>query len=534
MQQFFLFLAVSLITSISLNAQILEDDFETSPPNLAWQADAIQLNVFFNNPLVNSDNASQRVLRYHDTGGLFANVRFTYPYGIDLTQSQTFSFKIYVPSSGVTGSQPNQVSLKLQNSSIQQPWVTQTEIIKPIILDAWQEVSFDFLNDPFINYNAGSADPINRNDFNRVLIQVNGENNTDHVLAFIDDFFFDGGEIPIYDQLVWNDEFDVNGPVNSDKWFHQTILPNGFSWFNNEIQHYTNRIENSFVNDGKLSIVAIREQHLQQGILKQFTSARLNSKFAFTYGKVEVRAKLPTGVGTWPAIWTLGKNINELGAYWQTQGFGTTSWPACGEIDIMEHWGSNQNFVQSATHTPSSFGATENHGGQVIPTVSTDFHTYQLWWYPNKLVFAVDDVIHFTYQPAVRNAETWPFDDDQFLLLNIAIEPSIAPSFMQGAMEIEYVRVYQETSVTTNITEKVQEKPKAEVFPNPAQNTTNLTVNEALLGQVFSLFNLQGQLIKNYRITDLTTTLSLEQLTPGMYILKSNESHLHFKIIKAP
>ena len=242
--------------------------------------------------------------------------------------------------------------------------------------------------------------------------------------------------------LVWSDEFESNGAVNSEKWHHQTLLPNGYSWYNSELQHYTNRIENSFIEDGLLKIVAIKENFTDQGHTKQYTSARLNSKFSFTYGKVEVRAKLPYGVGTWPAIWTLGKNIIEPGGYW-TNSFGTTSWPACGEIDIMEHWGDNQNYVQSATHTPSSYGGTINHGGQTIPTASSEMHTYTLVWTAEKLVFSVDDVVHYTYNPPVKDSNTWPFDSEQYLLLNLAIEPDIIPNFTQSAMEIDYVRVYQ-------------------------------------------------------------------------------------------
>lgn len=242
--------------------------------------------------------------------------------------------------------------------------------------------------------------------------------------------------------LVWSDEFESNGAVNSEKWHHQTLLPNGYSWYNSELQHYTNRIENSFIEDGLLKIVAIKENFNDQGHTKQYTSARLNSKFSFTYGKVEVRAKLPYGVGTWPAIWTLGKNIIEPGGYW-TNSFGTTSWPACGEIDIMEHWGDNQNYVQSATHTPSSYGGTINHGGQTISTASSELHTYTLVWTAEKLVFSVDGVVHYTYNPPVKDSNTWPFDSEQYLLLNLAIEPDIIPNFTQSAMEIDYVRVYQ-------------------------------------------------------------------------------------------
>ena len=131
----------------------------------------------------------------------------------------------------------------------------------------------------------------------------------------------------VYTDLVWSDEFDTNGAVNSTKWFHQTQLPLGGSWFSNEVQHYTNRIQNSYVNAGVLNIVALKESFTDQGYTKQYTSARLNSKFAFKYGRVDVRAKVPINAGTWPAIWMLGKNINEDGAYFDAT-YGTTNWPA--------------------------------------------------------------------------------------------------------------------------------------------------------------------------------------------------------------
>ena len=238
---------------------------------------------------------------------------------------------------------------------------------------------------------------------------------------------------------------EPTGPqaIDSEKWFHQTRLPNGGSWYNGEIQHYTNRTENAYVSDGTLKIVAIRESFTDQGVTKQFTSARLNSKYAFTYGRVDVRAKLPQGAGTWPAIWMLGKNITENGGYWQTQGFGTVGWPASGEIDIMEHWGSReQNYVSSALHTPSSSGNTVNVAGQYVATVSTEFHVYSLDWNADRMIFSVDGVEHYTYAPNDKNLDTWPFDTDQYLLLNFAIEPSIASSFNEGEMEVDYVRVY--------------------------------------------------------------------------------------------
>jgi len=247
-----------------------------------------------------------------------------------------------------------------------------------------------------------------------------------------------------FDKLVWSDEFSENGTINSKKWFHQTQLPAGGDWYGGLINHYTNRVENSFVKDGFLNIVAKKEIFNDQGEIKEYTSARLNSKFAFTYGRIEVRAKLPTGIGTWPAIWMLNKNIDEPGAYWQKQGFGTIYWPVCGEVDILEHWGKRQNHIQSAVHTASSAGDdVANLGGKVLENVSNKFHTYGVEWYEDKMVFTVDGVQHYTYQPSIQDSETWPFISDQYLLLNIAIESDIDPSFEESAMVVDYIRVYQ-------------------------------------------------------------------------------------------
>ncbi|MCS5588179.1 MAG: family 16 glycosylhydrolase [Porticoccaceae bacterium] len=242
---------------------------------------------------------------------------------------------------------------------------------------------------------------------------------------------------------------DLGDPLDSSKWFHQTKLPNGSGWHNNEQQHYTDR--NTYVSDGSLKIVAKKESFTQQGHTKQYTSARLNSKFAFTYGRVEVRAKMPTGYGTWPAIWLLGKNITERGAYWETQGFGTTGWPACGEIDIMELWGANPSWVQSAIHTPSSHGGTVNHGGQTISTASSEFHIYTMDWTADRMVFSVDGNVHYTYNPATKNADTWPFDSEQYLLLNVAIESRISASFDESQMEVDYVRVYSPDAAPSDL-----------------------------------------------------------------------------------
>ncbi|WP_430966712.1 glycoside hydrolase family 16 protein [Spongiimicrobium sp. 2-473A-2-J] len=247
-----------------------------------------------------------------------------------------------------------------------------------------------------------------------------------------------------FNTLVWADEFDGTGAIDHEKWFHQTQLPPGGSWWGGLVQHYTDREENTYVKDGHLNLVAKKETYDDQGKIKQYTSARLNSKFTFTYGRVEVRAKLPEGVGTWPAIWMLNKNINEDGAYWDNQGFGTVNWPHCGEIDILEHWGKNQDYVSSAVHNGSSYGyKVKNLGGQTIQSASNAFHLYSLEWTEDKMVFSIDGVAHFQYHPAVKNADTWPYDSPYYLLFNIAIEPDIDPKFAESAMVVDYIRVFQ-------------------------------------------------------------------------------------------
>ena len=516
-----------------LFSQNIEDDFEGNGTINEWVGDNCYVASSFVNPHVQGINTSSRVLKYSDTGGQYANVRFDLNENLDFSNKNSFTFKIYVPSTSITGNQINKVSVKLQNGTLSQPWTTQSEIIKYISLNEWQEITFNFENDSYINFNSSPTAPIERTDFNRVLIQVNGEDNYDHVTAYIDDFIFEeleGENDPVYDQLIWSDEFDGSGAIDSDKWFHQTQLPSSGSWYNNEIQHYTDRIDNTYVSNGSMHLVAKKETYTDQGHTKQYTSARLNSKIAFTYGKVEVRAILPTGVGTWPAIWMLGKNISEAGAYWQTQGYGTVSWPACGEIDIMEHWGTNQNFVQSAMHTPSSHGGTVNHGGQTIPTASTAYHVYSLEWYPTKMVFKVDGVHHYTYQPEVRNASTWPFNADQYILLNTAIQPSIPGSFTESDMIIDYVRVYEESSLSTSnstLNELI-------IYPNPTKDKLILKTPSHLIGSKVIMYSTLGQSLLNFTLNEVNTSIDLSSFKQGIYLLKFQNNNGSFikEIIK--
>jgi len=536
---YFFLIITALITSFQSLAQTqtLQDDFEGNGSINAWATDDCLLELGTANPSPGSQNPSAKVLRYYDVGGQYANIRFDIPLDFDLSANHTFTLKIFVPSSGITGNQANQVSLKLQDGTITEPWTSQSEIIKPIVLNQWQVVSFNFQQDTWLNFNPNSGPPIQRTDFNRVLIQINGENNNNQVLAFIDDFSFDGSVAyePNYNNLVWADEFEGNGAIDAGRWFHQTQLPAGGSWFNDEIQHYTNRTENASVSNGTLKITARRETFTNQGQTKQFTSARLNSKFAFTYGKVEFSAKIPSAVGTWPALWLLGKNINEQGAYWQTQGFGNKSWPACGEIDVLEHWGNNPNYVQSAIHTPSSFGATVNYGGKYLSTAFSEFHTYSLEWYPSRLIFKVDGITHYIYSPEVKNAETWPFNLDQYLILNLAIQPNIVSNFNQGVLELDFVRIFRGSPTSTKSVFKERE---IQIFPNPANSKVRLNLSENLNEEVtIQVQSPDGRQSLNWRQMAHGNSIELQDLSSlpsGLYIgfLATRNGRLPFKFVK--
>ncbi len=241
-------------------------------------------------------------------------------------------------------------------------------------------------------------------------------------------------ENPDY-QLVWSDEFETDGALNLDKWALETFAPNNGSWFNNELQHYTDRTDNAFISNGTLKLVAKKEEYTSTGTTKEYTSARLNSKFHFTYGKVEVKAKLPRMQGTWPAIWALGTNIESVG------------WPKCGEIDMMEQLFEDHLMVQSAIHVQGRYGNDPALKQLNVSDVTENFHVYGMIWDEQKIDFTVDGNVFFTYNPEDRSDDFWPFYEDQFLLLNVAVGGAlggeVTPEFTQDQMEVDYVRVYQ-------------------------------------------------------------------------------------------
>ena len=256
-------------------------------------------------------------------------------------------------------------------------------------------------------------------------------------------------------ELVWSDEFDQDGPVSQDKWNVETIPPNNGSWWNGELQFYTDKADNIRVKDGLLKITAKYESY--EG--KNYTSARINTqdKFEFTYGRVEMRAKLPNWEGMWPAFWLLGANIDEIG------------WPNCGELDILEHGdyvkdstSNDPGLISSAVHYgPQDYSRqTTNVPGKIffdtgqerfirsekiIEKPFEEYHTYSMQWAPDKIQFFIDDEMHFEFPMQSQHS---PFDKPFFLLLNLAVgghwtDGYVASGFTEATYEIDYVRVYQ-------------------------------------------------------------------------------------------
>jgi beta-glucanase (GH16 family) len=233
--------------------------------------------------------------------------------------------------------------------------------------------------------------------------------------------------------LVFADEFETPGALDPAKWAYEIGYVR-----NDERQYYTSRPENARAEGGSLLIEARKEAYHGYG----YTSASVNTRgrFEFQYGRVEARAKLPTGNGPWPALWMLGTNIDTVG------------WPACGEIDIMENVGFDPPRIHGSVHT-----AAYNHtiGTQKTADVTVaspwkDFHVYAMEWYADHIDTFVDGQKYFTFTNEGTGSRAWPFDKPQYLLVNLAIggswggQKGVDDSRFPHRYLVDYVRIYQQ------------------------------------------------------------------------------------------
>lgn len=242
-------------------------------------------------------------------------------------------------------------------------------------------------------------------------------------------------------EMVWNDEFDINGSPDATKWSYDLgdacDLPAGCGWGNHELQNYTNSSKNARVEDGKLVIELLKEKIGNS----DYSSSRLVSKGKgdWKYGKIEVKAKIPNQLGVWSAIWMLSTDNQYKG------------WPHSGEIDIMENVGYDADTIVGTAHTLDYHHSIGTHKKGTIynPTASSQFHIYGLNWDENKYELSLDGEVYFTFHNEGKGFESWPFDQRFHLIMNIAYggdwggKLGIAPELLPAKMYVDYVRVYQ-------------------------------------------------------------------------------------------
>ena len=242
-----------------------------------------------------------------------------------------------------------------------------------------------------------------------------------------------------FKKLVWSDEFNYAGLPDSTKWTYDV---GGNGWGNKEEQYYTKkRRENARVEGGNLVIEA-RKEALVAG--NAYTSARLVSRGkggSQLYGRFEIRAKIPAGRGTWPAIWMLPDQ----------NPYGNKSWPDNGEIDIMEHVGYDLNVIHATTHCKAYYFRTNTQktGVTKLPDATSAFHVYSVEWTPETITAQIDGQLYFAHRNEGTGWETWPWDQPFHLLLNIAVggewggQKGIDEAAFSQQMLVDYVRFYQ-------------------------------------------------------------------------------------------
>jgi beta-glucanase (GH16 family) len=303
-------------------------------------------------------------------------------------------------------------------------------------------------------------------------------------------------------ELVWNDEFDGDA-IDDQKWNKLLWRP---GWVNNELQAYTDRDTNVFVQDDNLVIRALIEpgffgtDYTGTSYTADYTSGRLNTagKGEWTYGRFDTRAKLPKGIGSWPAIWMLGSNISAVG------------WPHCGEIDIMEHVGFDEGNIHASIHTTdyNHVNGTQKSGQVIIPTATDSFHVYSLEWDSTYIRYLVDDEPYFfIYNDSNGDEDKWPFNKPQYIILNLAVggdwggAQGIDPSVFPMEMKVDYVRVFEKSESSTNVNVTFQVDMKNEMVSGEGVWLSGGNISSGQPG------GLQMQPVADTTIWEITLTL---------------------------
>lgn len=318
--------------------------------------------------------------------------------------------------------------------------------------------------------------------------------------------------------LVWNDEFDDDS-LSVSKW---NIQFGGGGWGNNEFQFYTARSKNVRVENGFLILEALKERYINS----DYTSARINTKGKgfVKYGKIEARISLPTGAGTWPAFWMMPENNLYYGG-----------WPASGEIDIMEHKGSEPSMISNAVHTYNKSADNCWNYQFNFQNIENNFHIYGIEWEEKPdgvhdcIRFYIDDTNTTTIWEESKDYKMWPFNHEFYILLNIAVgggfggpvDNTIFNSPVQ--MKVDYVHMFKKTKTADN-----QNIKSSNIKIYPTRITDKLYI-ESDIPTNLEIYNSYGCLFKQFNLTD-NSILDTDTWLKGLYILRTNDSTL--KIIK--
>lgn len=311
--------------------------------------------------------------------------------------------------------------------------------------------------------------------------------------------------------LFFSDDFEGNS-LDLTRWNKET----GYAP-NQELQYYTDRTENVRVEDGNLVLTARKEQYVSN---RNYTSGKVTTKGKgfVRYGKIEARISVPSGAGTWPAFWMMSEN-NEYG-----------TWPNSGEIDIMEHIGSDPTMISHAVHTANKNGSRGNNWYRRVyrDNVENNFHVYTLVWGPDEMKFIVDDVESTTlYRNFAEDYHGWPFDINFYAILNLAMGGTmggaIDDNIFNGAVEmkIDYVRMYQLTTALD-----APENSSLEVFPSGFTDCLNI---RSEIPVKVNIYNVAGKKVLEKEISG-NELIDTRNFPAGMYVVRSPYESM--KVIK--
>lgn len=379
-------------------------DFFSAPPG--GLADC-----FYNDEITLTEDNNGNITFTHDNVGVsFVNVEFTTMFGGDGSEDQCLPV-----------STEGQKTLSLGNSTFDTPEELTTG------------TQFSISDDGFMSYfiNTSTYEILEISETSMHIRAISGSSN--NPLAWYFKFTTnDGGDTggeeleTEFTDLVWSEEFEEPGRPNADIWNYE--IGNGNNgWGNREVQFYTE--ENVSIIDDVMRITLRAEE--RSGF--DYTSSRLNTlgKFDFQYGRIEFRAKMPSGGGTWPALWMMGID------------FPTAGWPFCGEIDVMEHRGNEQNVVHGSLHFPGNSGGNAVTSNIEVPGVSDEFKLYTVEWTEEKILFAVDNRVYHSFD----NDGSLPYNQPFFIIVNVAMGGTfggdVDSAFESSTMDIDYIRVYQ-------------------------------------------------------------------------------------------